>query len=388
MDENTPNANPAGRHDVNVVVERIDGGGAYDQNARLIDVSPRGARISLSVPVRFNEVVLLRIESAALGVRISAPARVCLIRQQGLAWSLSCSFDPPLSAERLSGLFRHGIVQRRGDSRRAVKAQGTVRWEKRPETWPADLVDVSRGGFRVQCRTSAIPGSRLNLLVDHPDGHAVEIAGTTKWQKKVGGTCLIGCEFVCTESYGVLLETIGETEPEVAVVRCLSPGKLVLHVLAVAFACFCAELTFAAQNPANQEGLVRREFNVLQTELTIEAPEGVKVETMKVGPRLAKGDTFSMQISPASEGRYDEFKERFQSDAFDKLSVVEEDEDVLAYKVHWKAFRQTVYAYVVLVKVGDRTYECIDESLDLSADNVTDDDVRLMVKCAKTLKAK
>src|SRR5688572_30801837 len=71
-------------------------------NARLVDLSPGGAKLILVTPLAFEDDLIVTLESQELELCLSLSARICWFRQQsGGAWVMGCSFDPQLPDEEL-----------------------------------------------------------------------------------------------------------------------------------------------------------------------------------------------------------------------------------------------------------------------------------------------
>lgn len=147
----------------------------------------------------------------------------------------------------------------------------------------------------------------------------------------------------------------------------------------------------AASDKEKEPKLAPLDIKVVDDELTMQAPVGAKVEN-GVFPTVRFGKRFTMLIQPYTDDDLIGFKNRFNNWP-DKIALEEvllEEDSALAYRVNMKAFKDEVSVYMVIVTVGDKKYTCSDAGLDEinQKEKISSKDIELMIRCARTLKAK
>jgi hypothetical protein len=172
--------------------------------ARLLDISPGGAKLTLDVALAIDAAAELRLESPELGLDLVVPGRVCWARAEGPRWVLGCAFQPPLPPEALEPFFEHGLLERRRNSRRVAVGRAVARWEMCEGETPVELLDYSTGGFCVRAPQRAQTDGRLLLRLAGPDGVLREVLAKVRWQSAIVGGCVLGCEFQSAEGLRTL----------------------------------------------------------------------------------------------------------------------------------------------------------------------------------------
>lgn len=133
-------------------------------------------------------------------------------------------------------------------------------------------------------------------------------------------------------------------------------------------------------------------FKIFDDEFTMDAPAGAKVTEEGAFPMIRAGKKFTMSVQPNSESELADFKQQFggMSEFTQVQKVLAEEENVLAYKVLMKAFKQEISVYMVVVELDGKKYTCTDSSMEEinMKDKLSPKDIELLIQCAKSLKKK
>lgn len=125
-------------------------------------------------------------------------------------WLIGVEFEQPTSIDSLDKLAGKGFIDRRQDQRRVVQLPVEIRTELDSRFVPAELVDYSGGGFRVDADIAiASAGERLMLKVPVEQGNRA-VYGKVAWTKEVDEPkrFLIGCEFVSQKDHATLARAL------------------------------------------------------------------------------------------------------------------------------------------------------------------------------------
>jgi hypothetical protein len=185
-------------------------------DARLIDLSPGGVKLSLSTPLRFHETVELSLLSEELGLNLAATASVVWSRPgKGANYTVGCSFNPPLVPESLEQLFANGLLERRRARRYSVRGQAQATWELGPAETPVGLLDLSVGGFSLLSPSPASNGSNIRVSMERNEEQSpLDISAAIRWQMQVDGGYVIGCTFKDPLTYSALRNHLLPEEPD------------------------------------------------------------------------------------------------------------------------------------------------------------------------------
>lgn len=191
---------------VRVTIEQASTNEPLSVNARLLDLSPGGAKLSLISPIRFDEAMTLSLHSDELNLHLSISARVCWIRQQDeTCWVVGCAFEPRLPDDELERMFAHGLLERRREQRDSVRGQAIAKWELHPDETPVGLLDLSAGGFSVLSPFAAQIGTHLQMALESACGtKRVDVLANVHWQLQVEGGYVFGCGFDNSQTYGAM----------------------------------------------------------------------------------------------------------------------------------------------------------------------------------------
>lgn len=188
---------------VEVVVERKGGLLPEQVPARLLDLTPKGAKLSLDSPLQFMEPVAVRLVSAHAGVEQRHFAQVRWVRAgEGDEWLAGCSWDAPVPQEVLDQLASTGALQRRESARMEVDGEATVWWGPGKGV-KVRFLDLSEGGF---CLGSPEPGQGawLRVVPAAVGEQHVQIIAQLRWQRQIPDGYQLGCKFADPKDYAVL----------------------------------------------------------------------------------------------------------------------------------------------------------------------------------------
>jgi len=196
------------------VTVRQDSGTTDAALAEVRDLSRGGASLVVTRPLQFQEALLIKLESAKLGLDLSISAEVCWIRSLDEGrWLLGCSFAPPLPPESLEKLFVSGLLERRSYRRHQTRMAVTAQWELDTNVLPAFLWDISEGGFCILSPQPSKTGRRV-LICAQGANEVVQIPAKTQWEMKVGDGWVVGCEFATREGYSLVQKLQSQTRGE------------------------------------------------------------------------------------------------------------------------------------------------------------------------------
>ncbi len=104
----------AGDEAVAIAIERSLGAPTAGDEAQLVDLSRRGARLLVNVPPAENEPIVFRLTEKHTGIDLSLPGAVrWLMRQDDGRWLIGCEFQTEVPLETLGELFLCGILSDR-----------------------------------------------------------------------------------------------------------------------------------------------------------------------------------------------------------------------------------------------------------------------------------
>jgi c-di-GMP-binding flagellar brake protein YcgR len=200
---------------VRVALRRGGAADAEPLEARLLDLSPNGARVELAAAVTFHESVLLTVASEELGLDLTLTASVNWIRPTSDdQWTVGCSIAPQLPEPCIQALFSKGLLERRKAARQPLEVSASAHWELQPSPVTVRLLDVSPGGFSLIVPTAVAAGSRLILAAggDAADVPAVRISAKVRWHIHSAEGHAVGCEFVASQGYAQLSAALPQPE--------------------------------------------------------------------------------------------------------------------------------------------------------------------------------
>ena len=162
--------------------------------AELINLSPSGAKISLSTVLRFSEVVRLRIQIPRLGINVDVNSAVRWVRPaHDNQWIFGCSFAHDIAESVLDQLATAGLIERRRDPRHSVRIPGFARYELVTETIPIEVRNYSDRGFCIASSRLSTVGTTVRVTVNGLGDSSRSLYGEVCWQAEQDGEYLLGC---------------------------------------------------------------------------------------------------------------------------------------------------------------------------------------------------
>lgn len=177
--------------------------------ARLLDISTGGAKLSVATDVDVNDRISLRIVSPRLASPLDVDAAVCWCETPNAEERLlGIAFRPPLPDSVLHELVTSNSAAPTTDSRRdgerepiTVPARGN--WEMSRDQFEGLITDMCDGGFCMVTNRGSVPGARVMLLFDY-DGKSARVTARTQWQVESRGRFVSGCQFITPNGYSIL----------------------------------------------------------------------------------------------------------------------------------------------------------------------------------------
>ncbi len=183
--------------DAVLLIERRTEGAPQSVAARLLDISPGGAKLAVEVSIPFDQLVRLKINLPNRNLELVVTASVCWTRPAGEdGWLVGCAFQPRLPEETLDELANGGYLERRTHSRFPLVLRATACWELGEPKVAVRLQDASDGGFAMLSPQPGETGRRVLLQLSFADRASASVRGAIQWQVKAGDQYLIGCSFI------------------------------------------------------------------------------------------------------------------------------------------------------------------------------------------------
>ncbi|HJN11142.1 MAG TPA: PilZ domain-containing protein [Pirellulaceae bacterium] len=188
---------PEDSGDLRILVRRSS---ASDSNevldARPLDVSVSGMKLSTSGPLVFGETIELHFQSTDLDIDFAIDAEVRWIRQGDgdEAWLFGCAFATQLTNDDVDRFATAGGVDRRQWPRSDTKMQTMVQLACNPSPFCATLLDYSATGLRFTSDDAVEPNQPIRILLDDGHGEVLEIRAVSRWKMSYESGYLVGCE--------------------------------------------------------------------------------------------------------------------------------------------------------------------------------------------------
>lgn len=174
--------------------------------ARLVNLSSKGAKLSVSTELPRNRAIRMKLEVDELGLSFYLATRVCWTTQaaDGM-WLVGCELSPNVPESILKHIADGGRLERREDDRRPVARNvGVCRKTLfRMKEELGELRNFASGGMCVSTTTPAKLGEKLAIRF----GQGTEIPlveVVVRWQMQQGEHYLIGCEYADSGSFAML----------------------------------------------------------------------------------------------------------------------------------------------------------------------------------------
>ena len=193
-----------GRH-ATVVLSRVSDSDSPPLTASLINLSERGARLSIESCVPTGEIVLLELAIDQLDFNFQSVAKVDWTQPgKGSDYLVTCTFRPQMPVHILDTFVDSGLLERRDSVRRYVSLPVTIRRELDGEAESARLHDYSDGGFCVVTSHPVEVGQRLSMEYEVADDSQSEVWAQVRWALRTKGLTRAGCSISSSEDFGCL----------------------------------------------------------------------------------------------------------------------------------------------------------------------------------------
>ena len=161
----------------------------------LQDLSPSGAKISVSSCLPMSEAIALTFNIADLDLEISVAGEVCWMRPAASdeTWVVGCSFNPRLNEKLFCRLASSGLIERREHERLSAGVPLMAYRELDSEPYQIQLVDYTAGGFSINGPKPCQVGQRLRVIVPTAEGEGTTVAGMVQWDLFSAGQHVVGC---------------------------------------------------------------------------------------------------------------------------------------------------------------------------------------------------
>jgi hypothetical protein len=215
-------------------------GSSFSINVEVMDISPSGAKLVLSSPLRSgdNLTFMLSTEDSSVELRQTGNSRWVRLTR-GYRWIAGVRFDEPIDIEQLERIVTAGCFEQRAAPRFDVSIQGTARRESTTEDMDVAITNLSATGFRLSSPQQVQPGERVLVGADSENGEVV-FPAHVRWSGKQSDEYSLGCEFVNKDIFRHLKHYLptgdAETEP--------SPSRSRSWVCALGVALTCAGIAW------------------------------------------------------------------------------------------------------------------------------------------------
>ena len=198
-----------------VAITRTDESEQPTLAADLVDVSQHGVKLRVSVNLRFEESLQLKIEVEGTDLEYAGVASVRHIRagvdpNGNEYWVVGCAIAPALTDEAFAHLATTAGKERRQFRRLPIAAEATVRRQAETEGTPVTLHNLSSGGVCFSSEMQYEIGERVQLTVDGTDGKPRDIETRICWQVDGPDGSIAGCQFSSRSSYAELCACLTE----------------------------------------------------------------------------------------------------------------------------------------------------------------------------------
>ena len=163
--------------------------------ARLLDLSPHGAKLSVSADLAIRKALRLELSIDEFPVVFYVSAEICWSKPISTnEWHVGCILKPAVPTVVFDWFARDGRLDRRS----------TLRCEDTPELpgyaeladggEPVTLRNYSQGGCCVSSSKLGKPGDRIQIFVEAPE--QAMIVAVVQWRLEMRDGCLLGCTFL------------------------------------------------------------------------------------------------------------------------------------------------------------------------------------------------
>lgn len=164
--------------------------------ATVANLSLGGAKLVVSLPLSFTELIRVNLTLSESDVRFDVPARICWARPIGDGtYSVGCAFSERLTPEVLNSLSELGYLERRAHGRVQVDFPALSKWELSDTISTVQVLDYSIGGFVMVSRQRAQADQQLMLEIS-TEHQVFTLSARVVWQTRMEESYRIGCSFI------------------------------------------------------------------------------------------------------------------------------------------------------------------------------------------------
>jgi hypothetical protein len=193
-------------------------------SAEVMDISPSGAKLVVSLPLKTDDIVTVQLSFLDTGVELQCPGRIRWVRlARDFRWLAGVMFDEAISVEQLKKLAGVGYIEQRGAPRTDVQIPSTARRETLIDDIRVAITNLSATGFRLSSPEHMEPGERVLVGTESADGD-VEFPAHVRWSGPQQDRFAVGCEFINKDSFRYLSHHLPE-EVSDSWTKPLLPGR-------------------------------------------------------------------------------------------------------------------------------------------------------------------
>lgn len=173
-------------------------------SAQLLNLSTSGAKLAVPLDLPRDKAIQIKLTLEEFGLTMYISGTVCwAAKDDAQACQIGCRLNPNIPASVLQHVAQSGRLDRRDEDRRPTNCTVAVVRRKllRNQEESADLRNYASGGVCLAKSQPAELGERLSLRLG---SSTTKIDVVVRWQMQQGEQCLLGCEYVDANSYGVL----------------------------------------------------------------------------------------------------------------------------------------------------------------------------------------
>lgn len=153
--------------------------------AELLDFSTKGIKLSLPFQANFDERLAVRLEFNELDYCFETEAIIRHVRHDGELWIAGCSIQPALPNRLVDYMAETAGKERRHHPRTAVSSLGFIKREGDSQAHPAEIFNLSEGGFAAKVVDRPLLSERVKFLVYDRSKNLKQITARIRWVKKL-----------------------------------------------------------------------------------------------------------------------------------------------------------------------------------------------------------
>ena len=191
-----------------VIVNRVDREDSSEYYfANVVNVSRRGMKLRVPCRLRFGEKIQIRLVSTDDDLHYFGVGTILRVRSNSEdTWEISCSLETELHPELMDSIVSDAGEERRKQPRLPFDRDVFLQREGAIAFVPAQVVNVSEGGFCIVAPESIGTNQRLKFQIENSNGKRKQVVGDVCWQAKSDKGYRIGCSFVDARSHKALID--------------------------------------------------------------------------------------------------------------------------------------------------------------------------------------